>query len=93
MHIKSIATITAYKILTTLVAPLGAAFISHKKRNDPPYGKRIFELLGFYKEKTDNCIWFHGASVGEVNALKPLICEFIKQHPNETVVLSTMTTT
>lgn len=93
MHLKSFLAISAYKVLTSLVAPFGAAFISHKKRKDPHYGKRIFELLGCYKEKTNNCIWFHGASVGEVNALKPLISAFAKQHPNETIVLSTMTTT
>ncbi|MDD6377196.1 MAG: glycosyltransferase N-terminal domain-containing protein, partial [Succinatimonas sp.] len=80
MKIKSALTLLTYRGLTTLVAPLGAMFIAYKKRRDAPYGKRIFELLGFYKETASNCIWFHGASVGEINALKPLVTEYVTTH-------------
>lgn len=93
MHLSSRLALLAYKTLTTLVAPLGASFLAYKKRNDPPYGKRIFELLGCYKDRLESCVWFHGASVGEINAIKPLIVEFQKQHPFENIVLTTMTTT
>lgn len=93
MHLSSRLALFTYKALTTLAAPLGAAFLAYKKRNDPPYGKRIFELLGCYKDRLDRCVWFHGASVGEINAIKPLIIEFQKQHPAERIVLTTMTTT
>ena len=93
MHIKSLLAAIAYKSLTTFAAPLGAAFISYKKRRDPPYGMRVLELLGLYRQKSEGCIWFHGASVGEVMALKPLITAFKKAHPKEDIVLTTMTTT
>lgn len=93
MHFSSRLTLFTYKTLTTLAAPLGASFLAYKKRKDPPYGSRIFELLGFYKDSFDSCIWFHGASVGEINAIKPLVSEFQKQHPGENIVLTTMTTT
>ena len=93
MHLSSRLALLAYKTLTTLVAPLGASFLAYKKRNDPPYGKRIFELLGCYKDRLESCVWFHGASVGEINAIKPLVVEFQKQNPFENIVLTTMTTT
>ena len=93
MKIKSALTLLTYRGLTTLVAPLGAMFIAYKKRRDAPYGKRIFELLGFYKETASNCIWFHGASVGEINALKPLVTEYVTTHLGCEVVVTTMTTT
>ncbi len=47
--------------------------------------------LGSFKEK--NYIWFHCASVGEVNALKPLLTAFKKRFPAEKVLLTTMTMT
>ena len=93
MKFSSIIFLWIYKTLTLIFAPLGVVFICYKKRRDPPYGKRVFELLGFYKQKTDKCIWFHAASVGEVNSLKPLIKRFSETYPNYPVVLTTMTTT
>lgn len=93
MNVKSYIASLAYKTVTTMAAPLGAAFISYKKRHDPPYGLRILELLGIYRQKSKGCIWFHGASVGEVMALKPLIAAFKKEHPQEEIVMTTMTTT
>ena len=93
MHFSSRIALFIYKTLTTLAAPLGAGYLAYKKRKDPPYGRRIFELLGCHSDSFDSCIWFHGASVGEINAIKPLVAEFKKQHPNENIVLTTMTTT
>ena len=82
-----------YKILTIFIAPIGATFLSYKKRKDPSYGVKFFNLLGFYKKQLGNFVWFHGASVGEINALKPLVNEFTKTHPNQKVVVTTMTMT
>lgn len=82
-----------YKVGTALAAPLGAAFISYKRRRDPPYGRRIFELLGFYRQRFDSCIWFHAASLGEVNSIKTLLTKFTNGHQNAHIVLTTLTTT
>ena len=65
-------------------APFFVAFLCYKKRRDPPYGKQVFELLGFYPYEFDSCIWFHGASVGEINSLKPLINKFSELYPQKT---------
>ncbi|MCF7913345.1 MAG: 3-deoxy-D-manno-octulosonic acid transferase [Candidatus Cloacimonetes bacterium] len=40
-----------------------------------------------------NSIWFHAASMGEVNALKPLLEDFTRQHGAERIILTTMTAT
>ncbi|SFS43846.1 3-deoxy-D-manno-octulosonic-acid transferase [Succinivibrio dextrinosolvens] len=93
MKLSSRFALYLYKFVTLLIAPLGAAFLAYKKRRDPPYGRRIFELLGYYRETEISCIWFHGASVGEINALKPFIVEFRRNHPNDRIVITTMTTT
>jgi len=59
-----------------------------------PYEWR--QRLGFIKVPKHNkkTIWFHAASVGEINALIPLIEKFIETNKdNYFVVISTMTTT
>ena len=93
MHFSSKIVFFIYKLLTLIIAPIGAAFLCYKKRHDPPYGKRVFELLGFYSYKLNNCIWFHAASVGEINSLKPLILKFQKLYPKKNILITTMTTT
>ena len=93
MHFSSKIVFFLYKILTLILAPVGVAFLCYKKRHDPPYGKRVFELLGFYSYKLNNCIWFHAASVGEINSLKPLILKFQKLYPKKNILITTMTTT
>ena len=93
MSFKTTAISYLYKVLTIFLAPLGAAFLAYKKRHDPSYGLKFFNLLGFYKKQKGSHIWFHGASVGEINALKPLIAAYIQKHPQESIVVSTMTTT
>ncbi|MCR5536416.1 MAG: hypothetical protein K6F05_03280 [Succinivibrio sp.] len=82
-----------YQLTTSLIAPLGACFLAYKRRRDPPYGSRFCELLGHYRLRLEHCVWFHAASMGEVNSLKPLLRKFMLQHPQEQVVLSTLTTT
>ena len=94
MRIKSFLILLVYKTITLFLAPLAVIFISYKRRKDPKYGFRILELIGIYFGKGyKKSVWFHAASFGEVNALKPFIVEFNKQHPEQNIVLTTMTTT
>ena len=49
------------------------------------------QRLGWGKAEQSDLIWFHCASVGEVNALKPLLIEFKRAYPQEKILLTTMT--
>jgi len=67
-------------------------FIFKYIRNPDEWRQR----LGFIKIPHHNkkIIWFHAASVGEINGLMPLIEAFVETHGKEYyVVVSTMTTT
>ena len=64
------------------------------------FGKHgIKERLGILpKEKieklpTENLIWFHAASVGEVKVLSTIVPQVKRKHPEYTVVVSTITKT
>lgn len=93
MQLSSRLVLGTYASLTALIAPMGAAFLAYKKRKDPPYGARIFELLGFYDQGFKSCIWFHTVSVGEIIAATPVIRAFIQRHPKLSIVVTTTTTT
>ncbi|MDP8221304.1 MAG: glycosyltransferase N-terminal domain-containing protein [Candidatus Stygibacter frigidus] len=49
--------------------------------------------LGFGISSRQKSIWFHAASMGEVNALKPLLIKTAEQFGAERIVLTTMTST
>ena len=49
--------------------------------------------LGFDILPRQKSIWFHAASMGEVNAIKPLLIKTAKQFGAERIVLTTMTST
>ena len=49
------------------------------------------QRLGWSKIELQDCVWFHCASVGEVNALKPLLAAFRRSNPSVKNLLTTMT--
>lgn len=49
--------------------------------------------FGVVKNPQKGYIWFHCASVGEVNALLPLITKFRSEYPQKKILLTTMTVT
>lgn len=93
MKLTSRIFLLCYFVITFLIAPLGLLYLCHKKRRDPPYGLRAFELLGFHKVAFKRCIWFHTVSVGEAIAARPLIKAFVRRHPQLSVVVTSTTTT
>ena len=57
-----------------------------KKKEDP---NRFKEKLGFFskKKKSGKLIWFHGASVGEIQSVLPLIEKFEKNKKINQILL------
>ena len=49
--------------------------------------------LGLHEEGNTGYIWFHCASVGEVNALKPLLKVMKEKYPHDRILVTTMTLT
>ncbi|MFA5498298.1 MAG: glycosyltransferase N-terminal domain-containing protein [Candidatus Cloacimonadia bacterium] len=54
----------------------------------------VLQRLGLIKPpKFQNALWFHAASVGEANAVKPLLIALKQQQPSYSIVVTTMTST
>ncbi len=93
MRFKSVCALYLYKAVTFLASPFALWFLIRKKRRDPPYGRRKWELLGFVPVIFRRTIWFHAVSVGEIIAAKPVIERFVSYHPHLNVLVTTTTTT
>ena len=82
-----------YKILINIVfffSPLILIIRLIKEKEDP---RRFKEKLGFFlkKRKNGNLIWFHGASVGEIQSIIPLIEKFEKSKNINQILITSNT--
>ena len=85
--------ILIYRILinfTLILSPLIIAFRILKNKEDP---KRFKEKFCFFtkKRKKGNLIWFHGASVGEIKSIVPLIEKLEKQKKINQILVTSST--
>jgi 3-deoxy-D-manno-octulosonic-acid transferase len=83
------ALYSAYQIGVTALTPLVAAGFLCSARGRRRYSER----LGAWGEVGDVDWWFHGASVGEVQGILPLVNELQGANPDQTTLLSSTSPT
>jgi len=83
----------AYRLIALLVLPV--VFIYTLRRANQDGDRRYFwQRLGWkIPVRDDHPVWIHCASVGEVNAARPLIQRLTQDYPSLDFVLSTVTPT
>ena len=82
-----------YKILINIIfflSPLILIIRLIKKKEDPV---RFREKIGFFskKRKDGNLIWFHGASVGEIQSIIPIVEKFEKNKNINQILITSNT--
>lgn len=73
-----------YNAASTCALPLAAAGLLLSRRGR----RRVGERFGFWGSLSDVSWWIHGASVGEVQGLLPLIASVRKEFPGDKILLS-----
>ncbi len=83
-----------YSFLFYCSIPLVISRLWWRSLKNPDYRQRIFERFGFYtKIYPKNVIWFHAVSVGECEALFPLIRLIQTRQPQLQILITTTTPT
>jgi 3-deoxy-D-manno-octulosonic-acid transferase len=82
-----------YRLLINLIliiSPIILIYRLFKKKEDP---KRFKEKLGFFsrKKKSGDLVWFHGASVGELKSVIPLIEKLEKNKKIQQILITSNT--
>ncbi|MGZ8196347.1 MAG: glycosyltransferase N-terminal domain-containing protein, partial [Methylosarcina sp.] len=86
---------TLYSALFYLLLPFVLLRLLWRSVKAPAYRQRWFERFGFYnRNKTvQGVLWFHAVSVGEAEALFPLLRRLQKRLPETPILITTTTPT
>ncbi len=83
-----------YTLLLYLLLPLVLLRLLWRSIKAPDYRRRWPERFGVFKPPTDwGGLWVHAVSVGEVQAILPLIRQIIEQNPAMPITVTTTTPT
>lgn len=83
-----------YTLLFYLLTPFVLFRLYWRGFKAPEYRKRWAERLAFYKNQyPQNIIWIHAVSVGEAEAVFPLVKLLQNQYPNDKFLVTTTTPT
>jgi 3-deoxy-D-manno-octulosonic-acid transferase len=83
-----------YSCLFYLLIPFILVRLIWRSIKAPAYRYRWGERFALYNKKyTQNVIWFHAVSVGEAEALFPLVKQIQQQHPDAKLLITTTTPT
>ncbi len=88
-------TLQAYRALMAAAAPAAPLLLAWRERRGKEDPARRSERLGWSSIKRPGgpLVWFHAASVGETNAVLPLIAALKEQRHDVSVLLTTGTVT
>ncbi len=88
-----------YDALLLLASPFVLLYYLLRLITVRSYREGFFERLGYIENKIlrnngiGRTLWFHAVSVGEVNALAPLVKEVKRSYPDHKILISTITPT
>jgi 3-deoxy-D-manno-octulosonic-acid transferase len=83
-----------YTLLFYLLTPFIMLRLLWRGIKAPAYRRRWNERFGFYRKTyPQNVIWFHAVSVGEAEALFPLLRVLLARHPDWKLLITTTTPT
>ncbi len=82
-----------YRLLIIILSPVILGHIIWKSISNKQ-GRYLWQRLGFnYSKLPENCLWFHCASVGEVNTLLPLLKNLHSKNSQLNFIITTNTIT
>jgi len=83
-----------YIVLFHLISPILLIVRFIESNRTPELKGRWKECFGFYKTaKRKNTTWIHAVSVGEVEAVSPLVEKLLQLNPNTPILITTSTKT
>lgn len=88
--------IAIYYYFVFVVLAFLSPFLLLKKKARAGLGQKLGFVPAAIRTKAPelkNCVWFHAVSVGEFNAILPLVKAFHERHPETPLVVSTTTAT
>lgn len=87
--------LAAYRTVMRAATPLAPLILSHRQRRGKEDPLRMAERLGktTMPRPPGRLIWAHAASVGETNAILPVLVALSRRHPGTTLLLTTVTVT
>ncbi len=92
---RATAALRAWRLLMRGLALPLLGWFWWRGRREPGYRERLRERLGFIPVEPRHMggLWLHAASLGEVQAARPLIEALLQEWPDHTIVVTTQTPT